>query len=139
MIIQALRADNALTVSLVAEIDGKIAGHIAFSAVAISDGSQNWYGLGPLSVLPYFQKQGIGESLVEGGLSLLKALGAEDCVLLGEPDYFKQFGFRNYPDLILEGFPQKYFLASPFDKSSFKGAVVYHQGFLINAEAADSL
>ena len=55
-IVNALRAANALTVSLVAEAGGKVVGHIAFSPVTISDGSQNWYGLGPISVLPEFQE-----------------------------------------------------------------------------------
>ena len=57
-IIQALRAANALTVSLVAELDAHVIGHIAFSPVTISDGTRNWYGLGPVSVLPAFQRQG---------------------------------------------------------------------------------
>jgi len=48
-IIAALRAAKALTVSLVAEVDGRVVGHIAFSPVMISDGSPNWYGLGPVS------------------------------------------------------------------------------------------
>ena len=51
-IIEALRAAKALTVSLVAEMDGRVIGHIAFSPVTISDGTPNWYGLGPVSVLP---------------------------------------------------------------------------------------
>jgi len=51
-IIEALRAADALTVSLVAEVDGRAVGHIAFSPVALSDGTQGWYGLGPVSVLP---------------------------------------------------------------------------------------
>ena len=46
-IIRALRAAKALSVSLVAEVDGRVIGHIAFSSVAISDGTRNWYGLGP--------------------------------------------------------------------------------------------
>ena len=58
----ALRAAEALTVSLVAELDGRVIGHIAFSPVAISDGTQDWYGLGPVSVLPEYQRQGIGEA-----------------------------------------------------------------------------
>src|SRR3990172_2019973 len=90
-IVDALRAANALTVSLVAEVDGKVVGHIAFSPVTISDGSQNWYGLGPISVLPECQKQGIGKSLIDEGLSLLKALGAKGCVLVGEPKYYERF------------------------------------------------
>jgi putative acetyltransferase len=56
-IIVALRAAKALTVSLVAEVDRRVVGHIAFSPVSISDGTQNWYGLGPVSVLPAYQRQ----------------------------------------------------------------------------------
>ena len=74
-IINALRAANALTVSLVAQIDGAVVGHIAFSPVTFTDGSQNWYGLGPISVRPAYQKQGIGTSLVSQGLRLLKDAG----------------------------------------------------------------
>lgn len=56
-IIKALRAANALTLSLVAEVEGKVVGHIAISPVAISDGSENWYGIGPLSMVPEFQNR----------------------------------------------------------------------------------
>jgi putative acetyltransferase len=128
-IVNALRAADALTVSLVAEADGKVVGHIAFSPVAISDGSQNWYGLGPISVLPELQKQGIGKSLIYEGLSLLKALGAKGCVLVGDPKYYERFGFKNLPDLVLEGVPQEYFLALPFEKNRANGVVVFHQAF----------
>ena len=56
-IINALRKADALTISLVAEIDGQVVGHIAFSPVTISDGAIGWYGLGPVSVLPEYQKK----------------------------------------------------------------------------------
>jgi putative acetyltransferase len=82
-IINALRDANALTISLVAEVDGRVVGHIAFSPVTISDGSPNWYGLGPVSVLPEYWKQGVGSALVNEGLSRLKALGAKGCALVG--------------------------------------------------------
>lgn len=131
-IINALRAANALTVSLVAEIDGKVVGHIAFSPVTISGGSPDWYGLGPVSVLPEFQKQGIGKSLIHKGLAVLKALGAKGCLLVGDLEYYKRFGFRNFPDLILDGVPQEYFLALPFDNNKAHGSVFFHQGFSAN-------
>jgi len=134
-IINALRNANALTISLVAEVDGQVVGHIAFSPVAISDGSLNWYGLGPISVLPKYQKQGIGKSLVHEGLSLLKALGGKGCALVGDPGYYERFGFRNIPGLIYEGIPQEFFLALPFDKEmpQPQGTVVFHQGFSANS------
>ncbi len=131
-IINALRAARALTISLVAEIDGRVIGHIAFSPVTISDGSLNWYGLGPVSVLPEYQRQGIGSSLIQDGLSLLKGLGGQGCALVGDPSYYKRFGFRNIPDLIHEGIPQEVFLALPFNEKNPQGIVVFHKGFLAN-------
>jgi len=124
-----LRAAGALTVSLVAEVGGKVVGHVAFSPVTISDGSNNWYGLGPVSVPPEYQKRGIGKPLIQAGVSLLKDPGAKGCVLVGDPQYYKRFGFRNLPELVLDGVPQEHFLALPFDKNKTSGVVVFHEGF----------
>ena len=129
-IIKALRAAGALTLSLVAEIDGRVVGHIAFSPVVISDGTKDWYGLGPVSVLPEYQKQGIGKSLINEGLSLLKELGGQGCALVGDPNYYKRFGFRNYPELVHEGIPQEVFLALPFNEKVPKGTIEFHKSFL---------
>ncbi len=135
-IINALRAANALTISLVAEINGKVVGHIAFSPVTISDGSIGWYGLGPISVLPEYQKQGIGQSLINEGLSILKDLGGQGCALVGDPNYYKRFGFRNYPELIHEGVPQEVFFALPFTENVPQGIVIFHDGFLADYSKA---
>ena len=131
-ITNSLRAADALTISLVAEIDGRVVGHIAFSPVTISDGSIGWYGLGPVSVLPEYQKQGIGKSLVNKGLSMLKELDGQGCALVGDPNYYKRFGFRDIPDLVHEGIPQEVFLVLPFTENVPKGIVVFHEGFLAN-------
>ncbi len=131
-IINALRVAGVLTISLVAEIDGQVVGHIAFSPVTISDGSIGWYGLGPVSVLPKYQKQGIGKSLINKGLSLLKELGGQGCTLVGDPNYYKRFGFQNFPELVHEGVPQEVFLALPFTKNVPQGIVVFHEAFLAN-------
>ncbi|RJP52921.1 MAG: N-acetyltransferase [Anaerolineaceae bacterium] len=131
-IINALRAADALTISLVAEIDGRIVGHIAFSPVTISDGSTGWYGLGPVSVFPEYQKQGIGKSLISEGLSLLKKVNGQGCALVGDPNYYKRFGFQNFPELVHEGVPQEVFLALPFTGKTPQGIVVFHEGFLAN-------
>lgn len=132
-IIKALRAADVLTISLVAEIDGRVVGHIAFSPVTVSDGSPGWYGIGPLSVLPEYHKQGIGKSLINEGLSLLKEMGGQGCALVGDPNYYKRFGFRNYPELIHEGIPQEVFLALPFTDKVPQGIVVFHEGFWANS------
>jgi putative acetyltransferase len=128
-IIAALRAAKALTVSLVAELDGRVVGHIAFSPVTISDGTDNWYGLGPLSVLPEHHRQGIGKALVEEGLSRLKRLNAQGCCLVGHPDYYKKFGFRNVPGLVFEGVPPEVFLALPLGDRIPQGKVTFHEAF----------
>ncbi|MFA6174418.1 MAG: N-acetyltransferase [Kiritimatiellales bacterium] len=128
-VIHALRKADALTVSLVAEVDGKVVGHVAFSPAKISDGSTGWYGLGPVSVLPERQRQGIGKALIREGLARLKASGANGCLLVGEPAYYKRFGFKHYPKLILEKIPPSYFLARPFGKTVPRGAVTFHDGF----------
>jgi putative acetyltransferase len=86
-IVAALRKAGALSVSLVAEEDGRIVGHIAFSPVRVGDGSSGWHGLGPVSVLPALQGQGIGRALIEHGLEELRRLGAGGCVLLGDPAF----------------------------------------------------
>lgn len=128
-IITALRAAGALTVSLVAEVEGNVVGHVAFSPVTISDGSREWYGLGPVSVLPECWKRGIGKSLILQGLSVLRGLGARGCALVGDPQYYKRLGFKNLPELVLEGVPQENFLALAFGENVARGEVVFHQGF----------
>ncbi|MFC1539747.1 GNAT family N-acetyltransferase, partial [Candidatus Latescibacterota bacterium] len=87
---------------------------------------------GPISVSPDFQKEGIGKALINEGLSLLKAKEAQGCVLVGEPEYYGRFGFRSLPDLIMDGVPQEYVLALPFDKNRAQGLIVHHRGFSAN-------
>lgn len=128
-IIAALRAARALTLSLVAELDGRVIGHIAFSPVTISDGTRNWYGLGPVSVLPEYQRRGIGGALIREGLSRLKALGAGGCCLVGHPAYYRRFGFENAPGLICEGVPPDVFFALSFDGQVPRGVVEFHEAF----------
>jgi len=131
-IITALRAAKALTVSLVAEVDGRVIGHIAFSPVAMSDGTRNWYGLGPVSVLPEYQRQGIGKALIQEGLSRLKNMNAQGCCLVGHPEYYKRFGFKNKPGLVLEGVPQEFFFALSFEGPAPQGTVTFHDAFKAN-------
>ncbi|MFP4350791.1 MAG: GNAT family N-acetyltransferase [Desulfococcaceae bacterium] len=128
-IIQALREARALTVSLVAELYGRVIGHIAFSPVTLSDGTPDWYGLGPVSVLPEYQRQGIGKALIEEGLSRLKDLNARGCCLVGHPEYYRKFGFDNPSGLALEGVPQEVFFALSFDRHIPEGNVMFHEGF----------
>lgn len=128
-VIEALRAANALTLSLVAQLDGRVVGHVAFSPVTISDGSGGWYGLGPVSVLPGHHRQGIGGALIREGLSRLRALRARGCCLVGFPDYYRRFGFRTIPGLVHEGVPPEVFVALSFDGRMPQGTVTFHEAF----------
>jgi putative acetyltransferase len=141
-IIAALRAARALTLSLVAERDGCVIGHIAFSPVTVSDGTRNWYGLGPVSVLPAYQRQGIGKALIREGLLRLRDMNAQGCCLVGHPDYYGEFGFKNVSGLALEGVPPEVFFALSFDGRIPQGAVAFHDGFRADGQqegAGDAL
>jgi len=128
-IILALRAAGALAVSLVAERDGRVIGHIAFSPVTMSDGTPGWYGLGPVSVAPEHQRQGVGAALIREGLSRLRGLKARGCCLVGHPGYYNKFGFRNVTGLSLPGVPPEVFFALAFDGIIPQGTVAFPPAF----------
>lgn len=129
-IISALRAAKALSISLVAEVNGRVVGHIAFSPVTISDGSPGWFGLGPLSVLPQFQRHGIGSALIRKGLATLKDMGAQGCCLVGHPGYYTKFGFQNTANLQHPGIPSEFFFVLLFGTRCPTGAVAFHEAFM---------
>jgi len=129
-IVDKLRSDGQLTISLVAEDDENIVGHVAFSPVVVGDGSKNWYGLGPVAVLPAYQGRGVGRMLVERGLEDLRILGGMGCVVLGDPAYYRRFGFECEPRLVLPGVPQEYFQALAFaGQPCAHGVVTYAEAF----------
>lgn len=134
LMINGLHEEGALLLSLVAELDGKIVGHAAFSPVSVNGEHKDWYGLGPISVSPKMQKQGIGSALIKEGLARLCAMSAKGCVVEGSPDYNQRFGFRSYPGLTYEFAPeQKYFMALPFHEEIPTGKVEYHKAFYVQA------
>ncbi len=95
-IVARLRAKCPEILSLIAEEHDRLRGHILFSPVKIaSDGRVlEGMGLAPLSVLPGFQRQGIGSRLVEAGLKRLAETGCPFVVVLGHPEYYGRFGFE---------------------------------------------
>ena len=128
-IVAALREADALSISLVAVLNQHIVGHIAISPVQISSGVQGWYGLGPVAVLPEWQLHGIGSTRIQSGLSQLKTHAAKGCVVLGDPDFYAQFGFKAVPELILEHVPAQYFQALSFQGDIPQAYVSYHAAF----------
>jgi putative acetyltransferase len=89
----------------------------------------DWFGLGPISVLPQFQGRGVGSRLMETALAALREEGAAGCVVLGEPAYYGRFGFRCEPQLVFPDAPAEYFQALPFGPTLPRGVVAYHEGF----------
>ena len=128
-IVSALRKAGNLTVSLVADAEGTVIGHVAVSPVSISDGASGWFGLGPISVEPAHQGCGVGSRLMREALRILREHGAAGCVVLGEPGYYSRFGFQVDPNLVLPDVPPEYFMAVSLDSSQPRGTVSYHAAF----------
>jgi putative acetyltransferase len=128
-IVEALRKAGALTISLVAEQGGEVVGHVALSPVSISDGSTDWFGLGPVSVKPELQGKGIGSLLMQAALRLLRERGAAGCVLVGDPSYYSRFGFKPEAGLVLPDASPEYFQALLFASSLPRGVVKFHVAF----------
>nr|WP_243323521.1 N-acetyltransferase [Geothrix sp. SG200] len=133
LIVRALRASGALTLSLVAERQGQVVGHIAFSPALIQGEDLGWYTLGPVAVLPSHQRQGIGASLIRAGLDGLRSLGANGCLLVGDPAYYTRFGFRHVPSLGIHEVPPEYVMCLPFTGDVPSGLVTHHPAFFTTA------
>lgn len=129
LIVRDLRQAGALSLSLVAEREGKVIGHLCCSPVTISDGSEHWYGLGPISVSPEWQGKGVGSRLMAAGLAALEADGAAGCVVLGDPGFYRRFGFVADANLVLPGMPPEYFMARRFGAVGASGEASYHPAF----------
>lgn len=130
IIIRRLREAGGLALSLVAEMDGQVVGHVAFSRVTVDGEDKGWLGLGPISVKPELQRKGIGSLLIRAGLAQIRAGGVKGCVLEGDPNYYKRFGFKSYPGLTYHGAPSpEFFMALPFYEDAPQGSVEYHPVF----------
>ena len=136
LIVEALRAAGALEVSLVAEIDTEVVGHIAFSAATIGGSSSGWFLLGPVAVLPGHQGEGVGRALVETGLDELRSREASGCVLVGDPAFYGRFGFRQCAGVTWEGVPDENVLCLPMSGDAPVGTVTCHKAFSAGTQPA---
>ncbi len=97
-LVDRIRRNGNARVSLVAEADGRVVGHVLFSPVRVVDGAaetlSEGLGLAPLAVLPAYQRRGIGSDLVRAGLQRCRALECKFVVVLGHSEYYPRFGFQ---------------------------------------------
>lgn len=134
LIVEALRQDGALAISLVAENDGagadeSVSGHIAFSKALISGRDLGWYLLGPVAVRPALHGRGIGSALVRAGLEALRGLGAQGCALVGAPAFYTRLGFTQAKRLAYPGVPAEYVLCLPLAGQEPEGDIGHHPAF----------
>lgn len=133
LIVDALRRQGALTLSLVAEDHASVVGHAAFSPVTIDDDDCGWHALGPIAVAAEHQRQGIGSRLIEHGFERLRAMNSAGCVVLGDPRYYHRFGFQQDPRLTAAGYPAEHFMVLPLSGPAPKGIVRFHPAFAVAA------
>jgi putative acetyltransferase len=123
-----LRDAGGLLVSLVAEADGRLAGHIGASPAEVG-GDRGWVAIAPVSVRPDLQRRGIGTALVQALLARLRATGARGAVLVGDPGYYGRFGFRARPGLTAGTIPAVYVQALGFGEATPRGELRFHPAF----------
>lgn len=128
-IVDALRKHGELRLSLIALDSDEIIGHAAFSPVAIDGNHDCWFGLGPISVAPDRQRQGVGSELVQEGLARLKTAGAKGCALVGDPAYYNRFGFAGDSGLTYPGVENRYVQQLAFDDVNRSGVLRFCDAF----------
>lgn len=129
-LVEALQASGDAALSLVAEDGGEIVGHMLFSRLQAPD---RCLALAPVSVTPGRQHQGIGSALVREGLARAKRDGWRAVFVLGEPDYYRRFGFDTATTAAFETtYPKAYLMAlelAPNALRGWTGAVLYAPPF----------
>ena len=134
-LIDSLRTEGVVLVSLVAELDKRIVGHILFSRMSIETTSRSVsaVALAPMAVLPELQRRGIGERLIRYGLDSLRSRGEQVVIVVGHPNYYPRFGFSSEKARSLESpFPADAFMAmelSPGALDGIRGRVRYPAAF----------
>ena len=135
-LVDALRKNAQPVVSLVAEENGDVVGHIIFSPVSLSGHSDiHMMGLGPMAVEPGHQNRGIGSALVRTGLEHCRKLNFDAVVVLGHPEYYPRFGFSPSSEFGIDSeynVPEEVFMAMELRQEALEGKtgiVRYHPAF----------
>lgn len=126
-LVEALRADRALVLSLVAEDQGEVVGYLAASPAKVGR-QDGWTLIGPLAVLPSRHGQGVGTALMAEALRRLRSTG-RGAALVGDPAYYGRFGFSALSGIGVAGCPPEVVLALPFDGGQDRGELIHHPAF----------
>ena len=136
-LVNALRKGNAFIpeLSLVAESEGKIVGHIMFTKATVEE--KIVLALAPLSVLPEYQQKGIGKSLIQEGHKIAKKLGYTHSIVLGSEKYYSKYGYMPAENFGLKtpfDVPSENFMVYIINKydDEIHGTIRYAQEFGIN-------
>jgi putative acetyltransferase len=135
-LVDALRAAGKAVISLVADYEGAIGGHILFSAVSVERGSGRGLGLAPLAVVPALQRKGVGTALTQAGIAAAKAGGYDFVVVLGEPEYYGRFGFTKASSF---GLKNEYGVDEPFMAMELSSGALSHVSGLVKYAAEFSI
>ena len=136
-LVNALRSSGCAYISLVAETEKKVVGHILFTPVELTGSKDKLkiMGLAPMAVLSQYQNKGIGSKLVKAGLKQCKSLGYDAVVVLGHADYYPKFGFVpsvRYGIKSEYQVPDEVFMIVELVPESLKnhsGVIKYHEAF----------
>lgn len=128
-LINVLRSVGALSLSLVAEQHRKIVGHVALTPATHDSGAEGWFGLGPISVEPALQRQGVGGMLISEAIAWMKARNARGCILVGDTNYYSRHGFITSAANTPEKEPPEYFMVLPFENPIPEGRFSFHSAF----------
>jgi putative acetyltransferase len=140
ILVDRLRSDGDIDLSLVAEDQGVVIGHVAFSRLMIEDDDQSFHAvaLAPLAVYPEYQQQGVATRLVREGHACLAAMGVTLSVVLGEPGYYSRFGYSHRRAARFDSeYQSPYLMALSFGAAPWEGRLVYPAAFgLLSEDAA---
>ena len=138
-LVQRLRADGDIVLSLVAEDEGVVVGYIAFSRLKVEDEGSvfNAVALAPLAVYTEYQQQGISVRLVRESHTYLAYMGESLSVVLGEPTYYTRFGYSHRRAAhFTSDYQSPYLMAISFGAAPWEGRLVYPAAFSILTEDA---
>lgn len=128
-VIDRLRTDGDLLLSLVADDGGKIVGQATYSAARLSNGEEGWMVVGPVAVEPARQGEGIGRALLKAGDLAMKAHGAKGITVLGDPALYTRFGYMQHTPMQLEGDLGEYLQVKSFGAPIPSATLTYAPAF----------